>query len=163
MADDQDRDAVVIERIIEAPVDLVWQMWTEPEHFAAWYGPGGATVTVTEMDVRVGGPRLVGMEMQTPDGAMTMWLGGEHREVTPPRLLAYTESICDEHGNVLSPAASGTPEAVTTDVTVELDELDGNTKTVMTHAGVPAGSPGDAGWRMAFDKLVDYVGTLPRQ
>ena len=31
--------AVVIERSFDAPVDLIWQMWTDPEHFSAWYGP----------------------------------------------------------------------------------------------------------------------------
>jgi uncharacterized protein YndB with AHSA1/START domain len=35
-------DAVTIERRFDAPVDLIWQMWTDPEHFTAWYGPDGA-------------------------------------------------------------------------------------------------------------------------
>jgi uncharacterized protein YndB with AHSA1/START domain len=30
-------DAVVIERSFDAPVDLIWRMWTDPEHFKAWY------------------------------------------------------------------------------------------------------------------------------
>ena len=34
-----DRGAVVIERSFDAPAELVWQMWTVPEHFKAWYGP----------------------------------------------------------------------------------------------------------------------------
>ena len=50
-------DAVVIERDIDAPVELVWKMWTDAHHFAAWYGPTGATIVVAEMDVRVGGTR----------------------------------------------------------------------------------------------------------
>jgi hypothetical protein len=77
MADDSGtQNAVVIERTLEAPIDMVWQMWTEPEHFAAWYGPAGATISVAKMDVRVGGTRLVGMEMETPKGAMQMWFTG---------------------------------------------------------------------------------------
>ena len=50
---------LVIESTIQAPTELVWKMWTEPEHFAAWYGPGGATIPVAKMDVRVGGKRLL--------------------------------------------------------------------------------------------------------
>ena len=55
------QDAVVIERTFDAPADLILQMWTEPEHFKAWYGPDGATIRVAKMDVRAGGRRLVCM------------------------------------------------------------------------------------------------------
>jgi uncharacterized protein YndB with AHSA1/START domain len=44
-------DARVIERSFDAPVDWVWRMWTDPEHFRAWYGPTGATIPVAELDV----------------------------------------------------------------------------------------------------------------
>ncbi len=93
---DGSRDAVVIERSFDAPVGLIWQMWTDPHHFKAWYGPNGATVPVAKMDVRVGGTRLVCMEMQTPDGAMQMWFTGEYREVVENQRLVYTESMSDE-------------------------------------------------------------------
>jgi hypothetical protein len=63
--------------------------------------------------------------------------------------------MSDEHGNVLSPADMGMPEAhpATTEVRVELEDLGGRTKIVMTHTGIAAGSPGAAGWTMAIDKL----------
>jgi uncharacterized protein YndB with AHSA1/START domain len=152
--------AVVIERSFDAPVDLIWQMWTDPEHFKAWYGPSGATIPVAQMDVRVGGTRLVGMEVQTPGGAMQMWFTGEYREVVENQRLVYTESMADEHGNVLSPSDMGMPEShpMTTEVRVELEAAGGRTKIVMTHSGIPADSPGAAGWNMAFDKLTVYVG-----
>ncbi len=89
------QDAVVIEYSFDAPRDLIWQMWTEPEHFKAWYGPGGATVPLARMDVRVGGSRLVCMEMETPGGPMRMWFTGEYREVVKNRRLVYTESMSD--------------------------------------------------------------------
>ena len=98
---------MVIERTFDAPVDLVWRMWTDPEHFEAWYGPDGATIPVAKMDVRVGGTRLVCMEMQTPDGPMQMWFTGEYREVVENERLVYTESMSDEHGNVVSPRDDG--------------------------------------------------------
>ena len=142
-------DRVVIERTFDAPAALVWAMWTDPELFATWYGPHGAAIPVAEFDVRVGGRRRVCMEMQTPDGAMRMWFQGEHTEVDPHRLLAYTEQVTDEAGV----AADGD----LTDVRVELDEADGRTRMVMTHVGVPADSPGAAGWTMAFEKLTAYV------
>ena len=51
-------DAVVIERMLDAPVELVWRMWTEPEHFAAWYGPDGATIDVRDVDRDLGQRRV---------------------------------------------------------------------------------------------------------
>jgi uncharacterized protein YndB with AHSA1/START domain len=152
--DSAPEDAVVIERSFDAPVDLVWRMWTDPEHFKEWYGPTGATIPVAEMDVRVGGPRLVCMEVQTPDGPMQMWFGGVYREVLENDRLVYTEFLSDEHGN--QAPAEGHP--ITTEVRVELEDVGGRTKMVMTHSGIPAGSPGAAGWTMALDKLAARIG-----
>ena len=148
-------DSVVIERVFNAPIELVWQMWTDPEHFARWYGPTGATIPVATIDATVGGTRLICMHVETPMGPRDMWFTGEHREVTPYMRLVYTESMCNADGNILAPADMGMPEShpTTTEVTVELTDVDGRTRMTMTHAGIPAGSPGEYGWNMALDKL----------
>jgi uncharacterized protein YndB with AHSA1/START domain len=153
-------NAVVIERTFDAPVELIWQMWTRPEHFQKWYGPKGFTVPVAEIDVRVGGKRLICMA--SPDGSMKMWTTGEHIEVSPMERLVYTESMSDDNGNVMSPADMGMPEGspTTTEVTIVLEDLGGRTKMVMTHAGIPADSPGASGWNQAFDKLADHIETV---
>jgi uncharacterized protein YndB with AHSA1/START domain len=156
------KEAIVIERIFDAPVDLIWQLWAHPEHFKQWYGPAGFTVPVAEMDVRVGGKRLVCMEMQTPDGRMKMWFTGEYREVVQNERLVYTDSMADENGNVVEPSAMGMPDdhPTTTEVTVQLEDLDGRTRMIMTHAGVPADSGGVTGWEQAFAKLSDLIKTV---
>ncbi len=59
-----------------ALVELIWQMWTDPEHLKAWYGPDGATIRVAKMDVRVGGSRLFCIEMRSPNGPRQMWFTG---------------------------------------------------------------------------------------
>ncbi|GJM41755.1 MAG: hypothetical protein DHS20C20_20370 [Ardenticatenaceae bacterium] len=153
------KDAMVIERIFEAPIDLVWQMWANADHFKQWYGPHGFSVPTANMDVRVGGKRLVCMEMQTPDGVRQMWTTGKFVEIVPNVRLVYTESMSDENGNVMSPAAMGMPEGTpeSTQVTVALEDLDGRTKMIMTHAGVPADSGGAGGWAQAFEKLATYI------
>ena len=152
-------DAVVIERTFNAPVAFIWQLWTEAEQFQKWYGPQGATIPVATMDVRVGGKRLICMEMRRPDRTMKMWFTGEYKEIVPNVRLVYTDSMADEHGNVVSPAAMGMPadHPVTTEVTVQLEDLDGRTKMVLTHAGVPADSGGAGGWEQAFAKLAAYI------
>jgi uncharacterized protein YndB with AHSA1/START domain len=100
------------------------------------------------MDVRVGGTRLVCMEMQTPNGPMQMWFAGEYLEVVENERLVYTEAMADEDGNVSPPS---------TEVRVELQGVGGRTKMVMTHRGIPADSPGATGWTMALDKLAARV------
>ncbi len=160
MADDSGtQNAVVIERTLDAPADLVWRMWTEPAHFASWFGPAGATIPVARMDVRVGGARLVCMQMETANGTMQMWFAGEYREVVENKRLVYTESMSDENGNVLQPSEAGMPAGhpTTTEILVELEDLGGRTRMTMTHAGVPEDSPGAAGWVMALDKLAAHV------
>ena len=151
-------DALVIERTFDAPQNLIWKMWTQPEHFKNWYGPKGMSVPVAEIDLRVGGKRLVCMEMQTPEGSMKMCTTGEHTEVVPNQRLVYTESMADEQGNVVSMGDSAHP--TTTEVTILLEDLGGSTKMVMTHAGVPADSPGASGWNQAFDKLANHIETV---
>jgi uncharacterized protein YndB with AHSA1/START domain len=152
-------DDVVIERFFDVPVAVMWQMWTDPEHFKAWYGPTGASIPVAKMDVRVGGARLIGMEVQTPNGRMQMWFKGEYLEVVENRRLIFTETMADEDGNVVSPAAMGMPadHPTTTEVRVELEDVHGRTRMVLTHVGIPGDSPGAAGWVMAFDKLAAYA------
>jgi uncharacterized protein YndB with AHSA1/START domain len=159
MSDTPSQDAVVIERIFDAPQDLIWQMWTDPENFKQWYGPRGFKVPVADMDLRIGGKRTICMA--SPDGSMKMWTTGEYVEIIPTRRLVYTESPSDEHGNVMSPAAMGMPEGypATTEVIVLLEDLGGRTKMVMSHIGVPANSGADGGWNQAFDKLVDLIET----
>ena len=153
---------VVIERTFDAPRQLIWQMWTDPDHFKAWYGPGGASIPEAQMDVRVGGSRLVCMEMQTPNGPMQMWFTGVYKEIVENERLVYTESMSDEHGNVMSPAEMGAPgdHPTTTEVIVELEDRNGGTRMVLTHAGVPSDSPGATGWNMALNGLEAHLDTV---
>lgn len=64
--DNADRE-LTISRRLKAPVELVWEVWTKPEHIANWWGPNGFTNTITKMDIVPGGEwNLV---MHGPDGA----------------------------------------------------------------------------------------------
>ena len=153
------RDAVVIERSFDAPVNLLWKMWTDPEHLKAWYGPDGATIPVANLDARVGGIRRVCMEIEGPAGPMRMWFSGEYREVVENKRLVYTESMSDENGNRSSAPDMGMAEGhpTRTEVRVELHDLGDRTKMVLTHVGVADDSPGAAGWAVALDRLAAQV------
>jgi uncharacterized protein YndB with AHSA1/START domain len=157
-----DTKDVRIERIFNAPIDLVWAMWTEAEHFAHWYGPMGATIPKADMDVQVGGRRHIAMEMETPGGPMKMFFVGEYREVEPKTRLVYTESMADAEGNAITSEQMGMPAGapMETAIMVELEDQGDRTRMVMTHIGVPADSPGAQGWAMAIDKMEARVAEL---
>ena len=71
------QDAVVIQRSFEAPRALVWTMWTDPKHFAEWYGPAG----ITEIGVVADGRLLAAVQRRVglrdyernPLGAIREW------------------------------------------------------------------------------------------
>ncbi|MFA6542018.1 MAG: SRPBCC family protein [Bacteroidota bacterium] len=55
-----------ISRLLNAPVELVWKVWTDPDHIKNWWGPNGFTNTISKMDFTPGGEwNLV---MHGPDG-----------------------------------------------------------------------------------------------
>ena len=85
---------VVAARVFEAPRELVWRAYTEPEHLRQWMlGPEGWAITVCEQDLRPGGAyRYV---WQNEDGS-ELEITGVNREVEAPERLVATESWGDE-------------------------------------------------------------------
>jgi uncharacterized protein YndB with AHSA1/START domain len=136
-------------------VEVVWRLWTDPHDFAAWYGPAGARIPVATMDVKVGGARRIAMEIETPNGPMRMWFAGTYTEVVEHQRLVYTEAMTDENGTVLTPAQLGMPSdhPAATEITVELENLEGRTRMLLTHRGIAPGSPGATGWILALSKF----------
>jgi uncharacterized protein YndB with AHSA1/START domain len=56
-----------LKKTFDAPVDLVWEAWTQPEHIAQWWGPKGMPLTVVEHNFKVGGTWKYVMPM--PNGS----------------------------------------------------------------------------------------------
>ena len=57
---------LLLTRTLNAPIELVWEVWTKPEHIANWWGPNGFTNTITTMDIVPGGQWH--LTMHGPDG-----------------------------------------------------------------------------------------------
>ena len=78
---------LTIVRTFDAPAALVFSMWSNPEHFAAWMGPEGFTCPVVEIDFRVGGAyRALIVSEDTGDS----WFWGVYREIERPSRLTFT-------------------------------------------------------------------------
>ena len=85
-AERNDDRELVIARDFDAPRELVWDAWTQPQHVAQWWGPNGFTNTILEMAVRPGG--VFRLTMHGPDG--TDYPNRiVFREVVRPERLVY--------------------------------------------------------------------------
>jgi uncharacterized protein YndB with AHSA1/START domain len=142
-----------ITRIFEAPRELVWREWTEPERFADWYGGPEADcpLDTVAMDVRPGGVWRLTMYFG-PERHEINWKG-EYREVDEPERLVLTiTDQPDEEAREL--------------VTVVLTDLgDGRTEMRMTQTGGGLTEPGyeaaARGWGGFFDRLAERLAAAP--
>lgn len=152
-------DGITIERIFNAPRQLVWDAWTKPEFIMKWWGPKKCTCPIADVDLRVGGKYLWAMAM--PNGFM-MFTTGEFLEVDPPSQLVLTHSLSDEKGNIVKSSHYGMPDSYPSDfvITILLEDNGAATKMTLHQAGLPAGdmsAPAVAGWNEAFDKIAALV------
>lgn len=144
-----DRETVVT-RTINAPARLVFEAWTNPEHFRRWWTPRsyGMTIHACEIDARTGGSyRLM---ISHPDYAPEpMPFFGRYLDVTPPTRLVWT----NEEGGATGPVT-----------TVTFEETDGRTLIVMRDlypskealdAAMESGSTG--GFEETFDQLEAFL------
>jgi uncharacterized glyoxalase superfamily protein PhnB len=85
----------VISRVFDAPRELVWKCFTDPEHMKQWWGPKGFKVIASKMDLRPGGTYHYGLK--APDGT-PMWGKMVYREISPPERIVFVNSFSDEAG-----------------------------------------------------------------
>lgn len=139
---------IEVTRTFEAPLELLWKAWTEPEHFMQWYGPKGFTAPTCEIDLHEGGRHL--WSMLSPDGRQ-MYFTGIYKEVAPMERLVYTDSPSDAEGNPIG-MGDGMPDSM--EVTVTFDHAEGKTTVTVSHMGYgPGAEYAGMGWEQAFDKL----------
>jgi uncharacterized protein YndB with AHSA1/START domain len=87
----------VMSRVFDAPRDLVWKCFTDPERMKQWWGPKGFKVLAAKMDLRPGGTYHYGM--RAPNG-QTMWGKFVYREVVPQERMVFINSFSDEKGGI---------------------------------------------------------------
>lgn len=148
---------VTITRTFDAPRELVFKAWTDPEIMAKWWGPKGVTNPTCEIDAKVGGRirivMLAGKELG-PLAGQRWPMKGIFKEVKPPERLVFVNQAVDEDDNILIDALT----------TVTFEEENGKTKMTMKTAakGVSTQAPKmlegmETGWRQSFDKLVENL------
>ena len=145
---------IVINKVFNLPVSVVWLAWTDAEYFKKWWGPRGFTCPSSKMEARVGAKYL--NCMRGPDGK-EYWSTGVVKELIPERKLVVTDSFSDEKGNIKPASEYGMPGDWPKEllITVYLEEADGATKLKLRHQGVPNEMRDDCikGWNESLDKL----------
>lgn len=143
---------ITIERVFDAPRDIVFKAWTDPKQLAQWWGPKGFTNPVCEFDARVGG--AIRIHMRAPDGSIYP-MKGEVREIVPPERLAFTNIAVDAAGNAII-------EGFTT---VNFADEGGKTRMTLTTRGAAVTEIAvgylqgmEMGWTMSMDKLQVLLG-----
>lgn len=89
------RTDFVISRVFDAPRELVWKCFADPERMKHWWGPKGFKVIASKMDLRPGGTYHYGMK--APNGS-EMWGKFVFREIAAPERMVFVNSFSDEAG-----------------------------------------------------------------
>lgn len=147
---------LTFERTYPAPIDAVWQAWTQPELLRQWWGPEKTTVPECEVDLRVGGRIYIVMEASEEMGKYqgTRWpLDGTFTDIQPQQRLVYdarswTEGEPDahiEHVNEVELAEDG--DKTTVNLRITINEIGPGVKATLAAFGMKWG------YKAQLDKL----------
>jgi uncharacterized protein YndB with AHSA1/START domain len=150
---------LVITRVFDAPRELVWKAWTDPEMARQWQAPKTFTVPHLEQDLRPGGRWRKCMSGRPPgaDALVEIWQGGVYCEVRPPELLVFTYAW--EKRAPVGLTEDGDPHE--TLVTIRLEENAGKTTMSFRQAPFPTAQERDGhsgGWSSGFERLAALLG-----
>lgn len=118
----------ILDRVFDAPREMVWRAWTDPELLSRWYGPGVETI-IHKFDLKPGGMWLNEMK----------WGDNSHRskivfqEVVPEEKLVWHDSPSDSEWNIIAnPMMADWPRVILTTVTFE--DMGSKTRVRLTWA-----------------------------
>ncbi len=159
------KEKFVINRSFNVSIEKMYEMWSDPKHFANWMGPKGSTMEFKRTDVREGGSSFYKMIF----GPMTMYGLCNYIKFKKPDQIIYTQQFCDENEKIARhPMAPTWPETMLTIVDFAAEGSDQTRVTVTwepfnnptaqeieTFINGRAGMTG--GWTGSFDQLEEYL------
>jgi uncharacterized protein YndB with AHSA1/START domain len=145
---------LMLTRVFDAPRSLVFKVWIDPRHVAAWWGPHGFTNPVCELDVRPGGKMRI--DMRGPDGTIYP-SQGVFEEIVEPERIVFRSGLPDGQGGWLFEILN----------TVTFAENDGKTTLTLsarvlhsTDGAAPHLAGMNEGWSQTLERLGAQVATL---
>lgn len=140
---------ITLTRLLDAPRELVFRVWTDPKHLARWWGPHGFTLESCVADLRVGGAWR--SCIRSPEGE-DYWMHGIYQEITAPERLVFS-FIWDKDGK----------PRVEMRVTVTLAEENGKTRLTFHESGFADAEMREmdnGGWSECLERLDSYLDGL---
>ncbi|CAL1517255.1 SRPBCC domain-containing protein [Chitinophaga sp. MM2321] len=124
------KNEVNITHIFNAPRELVFKAWTEPEQLLRWFAPDDCTISFKSIDVQKGGTFHSCIHSPIHGDC---WCKGVYLEVVAPERLVYTIVITDEQGNTVEPVDVGKSAALpaATILTVTFTEYGNKTELTL--------------------------------
>ena len=157
-------DAFALTRVFNAPRDLVWKAWTDPERLRHWWGPKGFLWASATLELRPGG--LFHYCMRSPDGR-DMWGKFRFHEIEAPERLVFIVSFSDEKmGTTRHPSSATWPLEVMNTMTLSeqrgrttltLTALPHNASEVERHTFRKGHLSLQQGFKGTFDQLEEYL------
>lgn len=143
-----DTTEIVVSRILNAPVETVWRLWTDPELVTEWWGPQDYTSPSASIDLREGGSYVFSMRAPDEQGGAESFTGGVYTKIVPLERLEFTQSITDADGEPLPP--DQLPEGFTQGIrtSVEFAAIGGLTELTIT----------ERGWSRSLMSVFAYAG-----
>lgn len=143
--------ALVMTRVFDAPRELVFRAWTDPEQLAQWWGPEGFTNPVCEFEARTGG--TIRIHMRAPDGTVYP-MTGVVREIASPERLVFASAAVDRDDKHLLEALTTVRFAAQGDktrITLEIRGVAVAPMAVQYLEGM------EAGWTQSLVRLTQYL------
>ncbi|MBY0358311.1 MAG: SRPBCC domain-containing protein [Candidatus Obscuribacterales bacterium] len=160
------KEVFVINRSFNAPIETMFELWTNPDHFSKWLPPTGFEMEFIECDIKPGGNTFYRM---FNNAGLTMYGRAHYLEIVKPYKLKYTQQFCDEKGNLSRhPMAPTWPATMLTTVTLSEEGPDqtritinwecyGETAAEELATFIQGRSGMTIGWTGSFDKLEEYL------
>lgn len=139
---------LLMTRVFDAPRDLVFKAWAEPEQWVHWLGLRGISGKVLQTARRAGDAYRY--YMRDPQGG-DHWLQGVYREVVAPERLVFTWGFVNEHGQTT------VPETI---VALTFEDVGGKTRLTLRHGIFETVTSCDAhrrGWTDSFNRLGEHL------
>lgn len=158
-----EKEDIVITRILDAPVELVWKAWTEPERVTHWWGPKYYTSPSCKIDLREGGRYIFCMRAPQEQGGGDSYTSGVYLKIVPMEHLEFTQGLSDENGNRIDPSQLGMPpdfpKEIRTVVTFKPIRADMTELTVTEYGWTPGQMYvySLAGMQQSIDKLAESL------
>jgi uncharacterized protein YndB with AHSA1/START domain len=124
---------IEVTRTFNAPVEMVWNVWTDPELIKRWWGPKHFTSPTAKIDFREGGRSLVSMKAPDEMGGQVYYSVWEYIKIDPLKTIEFFQRLSDKAGNIIDPVKVGMPADFPVEIkTVVTFKAIANDKTEMT-------------------------------